>query len=188
GRHGAGVGGGVDRGRAVLGQRGGVRVSGRCVVDLADGDGDGAGVRLGVGGAVGGAVVGRGVGEAVGAVVVGVRGVQNLALVAAGAEDRGAAADQRVDVRDVDDLARLVGRPGAVVGGGGDRDRAVFGHRGGVRVSGRLFVDLADGDGDVACFPTRRSADLGGAVVGRGVGEAVGAVVVGVRGVQNLAL
>src|SRR5207244_1727523 len=123
GRAGAVVGGGVDRDRAVLGHRGGVRVSGRCVVDLADGDGDGAGVRLGVGGAVGGAVVGRGVGEAVGAVVVGVRGVQNLALVGAGADDRGAAVARRVDVRLVLHVALPVCRAGAVVGGGVDRDR-----------------------------------------------------------------
>src|SRR5206468_3740140 len=108
--------------------------------------GDGAGVGLGVGGAVGGAVVGRGVGERVGAVVVGVRGVQNLALVGARADDRGAAVAGRVDVGDVHDLARLVGRAGAVVGGGVDRDRVVLGHRGRVRVSGRRVVDLGHRD------------------------------------------
>src|SRR5207248_1659085 len=135
-------------GAAVLGHRGGVRVSGRCVVDLADGDGDGAGVRLGVGGAVGGAVVGRGVGEAVGAVVVGVRGVQNLALVGPGAVDRGALVAARPVERERLAVVVRGGGAGAIVGGGHDRGAAVLGHRGGVRVSGRCVVDLADGDGD----------------------------------------
>src|SRR5437763_995984 len=112
--------------------------------------------------------------------------VVTVAGVAAGADGRGAAVGRRVDVRDVHQLARLVGRAGAVVAGGVDRDRAVLGDRRRIRVGDRRVVDLGDRERDGAGVAARVGRAVGAAVVGRRVGEGVRAVVVGVRAVENL--
>src|SRR5262245_5203938 len=136
----------------------------RCVVDAGDRDHDGGDAGVGL------AVVGV-VSEAVGAVVVGRRGVGEAAVaVQAQAAVRGLAHQHRVQ-----GIAIRI----AVVGqhaGGGYVQSGVFGRAVAVVDRHRCVVDAGDGDHDGG------DAGVGLTVVGL-VSEAVGDVIVGLRGV-----
>ena len=136
-------------------------------------------LRLGIGDPVGGAVVGDGVGVAVGAVVVGGRGVGR----------RRAVGEVTVPWAPWVTAVTLRVWPASLAGprlslaGGRGRDRAVLGHGGRVVDRGRAVVDLGHGHADGGRAGLGIGDPVGGAVVGDGVGVAVGAVVVGGRGV-----
>ena len=131
---------------------------------LVDGHGD-----TGGGGAA--IAVGDGVGEAVGAVEVGVRGIGEGAVAVV---HHGAVGPLR-EAGDGQAVAVEVAVVGEQAGGADDQGRVLVGRRAVVRRHGGV-VDRVDGHGD---------AGGGGAAiaVGDGVGEAVGAVEVGVRGI-----
>jgi hypothetical protein len=165
--------GGVVGGQGLSGQRAvfvgeeGVVDGDRQVVDGVDGQEGGGGGDIAIG-------IGQGVGEAVGAVVVGVRGVGEAAV---GVDHDAAVAGSGGECPGVAAIPR-----GGVVGGQGlSGQRAVFVGEEGVVDGDRQVVDGVDGQeggggGDIA---------IG---IGQGVGEAVGAVVVGVRGVGEAAV